>query len=154
MLKGFSSFTVRCKQNKHAPLPPIFPLAVCVPDMSEAERGRTPFVFMARGFCEYTHVRRVQQCMAGRSRACRGFTHGVCVRGGRVGSCCWMCVEGHLVTLPCLGPCEVLSAWPLWSAVATGCLLHSTSNPGSRPQKRKFGSLKWRGCSLAIYRAL
>ncbi|MEQ2158600.1 hypothetical protein GOODEAATRI_014019 [Goodea atripinnis] len=56
--------------------------------------------------------------------------------------------------MPCCGPCEVLSAWPLWSAMATGCLLHSTSNPCSRPQKRKFGLLKWRGCSLAIYRAL
>ncbi|CAB1450665.1 unnamed protein product [Pleuronectes platessa] len=38
--------------------------------------------------------------------------------------------------------------------MATGGLLHSTSSPGSRPQKRKFGSLKWRGCSRAIYRAL
>lgn len=56
--------------------------------------------------------------------------------------------------LPCRGPCEVLSAWPLRSPVATEGLLHSTSSPGSRPQKRKFGSLKWRGCSWAIYRAL
>lgn len=55
---------------------------------------------------------------------------------------------------PCRGPYEVLSAWPLWSPVATEGLLHSTFNPGSRPQKRKFGLLKWRGCSLAIYRVL
>lgn len=56
--------------------------------------------------------------------------------------------------LPCRGPCEVLPAWPLWSPVATEGLLHSTFSPGSRPQKRKSGLLKWRGCSQAIYRAL
>lgn len=56
--------------------------------------------------------------------------------------------------LPCHVPCEVLSAWPLWSSVATEGLQHSTSSPGSRPQKRKFGSFKWRGCSWAIYRTL
>lgn len=56
--------------------------------------------------------------------------------------------------LPCHVPCEVLSAWPLWSPVATEGLQHSTSSPGSRPQKRKFGSFKWRGCSWAIYRTL
>lgn len=53
--------------------------------------------------------------------------------------------------LPCHVPCEVLSAWPLWSPVATEGLQHSTSSPGSWPQKRKFGSFKWRGCSRAIY---
>lgn len=56
--------------------------------------------------------------------------------------------------LPCHVPCEVLSAWPLWSPVATEGLQHSTSSPGSRPQKRKFGSFKCRGCSWAIYRTL
>lgn len=83
---------------------------------------------------------------------CGICTHKVCVRGLAVPSCCvWRAIWSPL---PCRGPCEVLSAWPLWSPVATEGLLHSTSSPGSRPQKRKFGSLKWRGCSRAIYRAL
>jgi len=77
----------------------------------------------------------------------------VCVRAqaANVMGCVWRAIWS---LLPCHGPCEVLSAWPLRSPVATGGLLHSTFNPGSRPQKRKFGSLKWRGCSRAIYRAL
>lgn len=75
-----------------------------------------------------------------------------CVWGLSV--CMWCVLRAIWSALPCRGPCEVLSAWPLWSPVATGGLLHSTSSPGSRPQKRKFGSPKWRGCSRAIYRAL
>lgn len=79
-------------------------------------------------------------------------TRCVCVWGLSVPMwCVWRAIWSPL---PCRGPCEVLSAWPLWSPVATEGLLHSTSSPGSRPQKRKFGSLKWRGCSRAIYRAL
>lgn len=75
--------------------------------------------------------------------------------------CMWgLCVPMRCVwraiwsSLQYRGPCEVLSAWPLRSPVATEGLLHSTSSPGSQPQKRKFGSFKWRGCSWAIYRAL
>ncbi|MED6261402.1 hypothetical protein ATANTOWER_004753 [Ataeniobius toweri] len=75
----------------------------------------------------------------------------VAAESTHVMGCVWRAIWSPL---PCCGPCEVLSVWPLWSAMATGCLLHSTSNPCSRPQKRKFGLLKWRGCSLAIYRAL
>uniref|UniRef100_A0AAV2L9R6 Uncharacterized protein n=1 Tax=Knipowitschia caucasica TaxID=637954 RepID=A0AAV2L9R6_KNICA len=52
------------------------------------------------------------------------------------------------------GRSEVPRAWPLWLPVATGGSHCSTCVPGSRPQKRKFGSFKWWGCSRAIYRAL
>lgn len=98
------------------------------------------------------------RCMAKCSRACGIWTHEVCVcvfecvraQPSLVMGCVWRAIWSPLT---CRGPCEVLSAWPLWSPVATGGLLHSTSNPGSRPQKRKFGSHKWRGCSWAIYRA-
>lgn len=94
--------------------------------------------------------------MHGLMHQCMQYTHGwgVCLCEASV-SLCDVCVRRAIWSpLPCRGPCEVLSAWPLWSSVATRGLLHSTSSPVGRPQKRKFGSLKWRGCSRAIYRAL
>lgn len=102
--------------------------------------------------CTYTRTHsfvdtEVHKCMAKCAGVCDICMHDVCVPMRYVWRAIWS-------SLPCHGPCEVLSAWPLRSPVATEGLLHSTSSPGSRPQKRKFGSLKWRGCSRAIYRAL
>ena len=68
----------------------------------------------------------------------------VCV-GVRVRSCACVCecslpsAQGQLVTLPCRGPCEVPSAWPLWSPMATGGLLHSTSSPDCDLRKGNLG---------------
>lgn len=106
--------------------------------------------------CAHTHahthsfvVTEVHKCVAKCAGVCDICMHDVCVCVPM--RCVWRAIWSPL---PCHGPCEVLSAWPLRSPVATEGLLHSTSSPGSRPQKRKFGSLKWRGCSRAIYRAL
>jgi len=106
-----------------------------------------------------THTIEVHECMT----KCKCAICTVCTR---IWVCVCVCVwEGSVCQRDVCGgpsghprhataPVKCCQRGPLWSPVATGGSLRSTSSPGSRPQKRKFGSLKWRGCSRAICMAL
>lgn len=144
--------------------PPVFPPTVSLTEYSHMKLWCVPVhlspwrTYSVQCFNDGAYLHRVILYME--RRKCMNAwlyapVHSVYARMRCVceGSLCTHEPSGHPL-LPWRGLCEVLSAWPLRSPVATGGLLRSTSIPGSQPQKRKFGSFKWRGCSRAIYRAL